>query len=72
MPPKHGNWNIQPQLAEDKLREQQHANRARAMTRITALARALYDVFADSDLSEDERNAAVEMFNVMRRHLGGN
>lgn len=59
---KHGNWNQRPHLHDPV--GIQRERRDRQFAAIETLARRLFDLVVDSDLSDGQQDTAVAMFNL--------
>ncbi len=67
---KHGNWNaLQKSDAELHKEEQEH--RAQKISAICGVARRMYELLCDAELTKEERAAALNILNTFVHQLRG-
>jgi len=69
MPPKYGNWNA-AQLSDAERHKLEADARAAKVSGVCSVARKMFDVLSESDLTAEDRTAAVQILNVLSHRLG--
>jgi hypothetical protein len=68
MAPKYGNWNA-AQLSDAEIHKQAADDRAAKVGSICSVARKMFDVLCESDLTAEDRTAAVQILNVLSHRI---